>query len=43
MTVSLRVRPRGMLAVMFFSIVSKAIGSGFARQIDEIAERIEKG
>lgn len=42
MTVSLRVRPTGMLAIMFFSIVSKAIGSGFSRQIDEIAERIEK-
>lgn len=41
MTVSLRVRPTGILAIMFFSIVSKAIGSGFSRQIDEIAERIE--
>jgi hypothetical protein len=30
-----------MLAIMFFSIVSKAIGSGFSRQIDEIAQRIE--
>ena len=42
MTVSLGIRPRGILAVMFFPIVSKAIGSGFARQIDEIARRIEK-
>ena len=41
MTVSLRVRPTGILAIMFFSIVSEAIGSGFSRQIDEIAERIE--
>lgn len=42
MTVSLRIRARGILAVMFFPLVSKAIGSGFARQIDEIARRIEK-
>jgi carbon monoxide dehydrogenase subunit G len=41
MTVSLRIRPRGILATMFFPIVSKAIGSGFPRQIDEIARRIE--
>jgi hypothetical protein len=42
MTVSLTIRPRGMLAIMFFPIVSKAIGSGFSRQIDELAERMEK-
>ncbi len=43
MTVSLKIRARGILAIMFLPIVSKAIGSGFARQIDEIARRIEKG
>lgn len=42
MTVSLTIRPRGMLAIMFFPIVSKAIGSGFSRQIDELAESMEK-
>jgi carbon monoxide dehydrogenase subunit G len=43
MTVSLKIRARGILAIMFFPIVSKAIGSGFSRQIDEIAGRIEQG
>jgi len=42
MTVSLVIRARGLLALMFFPIVSKAIGSGFPRQIDEIARRIEQ-
>ena len=42
MTVSLKVRARGILAVMFLPLVSKAIGSGFARQIDDIAQRIEE-
>lgn len=43
MTVSLKIRARGILAIMFLPIVSKAIGSGFARQIDEIGRRIEQG
>ncbi len=42
MTVSLRIRARGILGAMFFPVVSRAIGSGFSRQIDEIARRIEK-
>ena len=41
MTVSLRIRARGILAAVFFPIASKAIGSGFSRQIEEIARRIE--
>ena len=42
MTVSLRIRARGILAAMFFPVVSRAIGSGFSRQIDEIAARIDQ-
>jgi carbon monoxide dehydrogenase subunit G len=42
MTVSLKIRARGILAIMFLPLVSKAIGSGFGRQIDEIARRIEQ-
>ncbi|HKZ28122.1 MAG TPA: SRPBCC family protein [Acidimicrobiia bacterium] len=41
MTVSLGIRARGILASLFLPIVSQAIGSGFSRQIDEIARRIE--
>jgi len=41
MTVSLRIRARGILSTLFLPIVSKAIGSGFPRQIDDIARRIE--
>jgi carbon monoxide dehydrogenase subunit G len=41
MTVSLRIRARGILSSVFLPIVSKAIGSGFSRQIDDIARRIE--
>ena len=41
MTVSLKIRARGILSTMFLPIVSKAIGSGFSRQIDDIARRIE--
>lgn len=41
MTVSLRIRARGILSTMFLPIVSKAIGSGFPRQIDDIGRRIE--
>jgi carbon monoxide dehydrogenase subunit G len=42
MTVSLKIRARGILAIMFMPVVNKAIGSGFSRQIDEIARRIEQ-
>lgn len=41
MTVSLKIRPRGILAALFFPVVSNAIGSGFPRQIDEIARHME--
>jgi carbon monoxide dehydrogenase subunit G len=41
MTVSLKIRARGLLSTMFLPVVSKAIGSGFSRQIDNIARRIE--
>ena len=42
MTVSLRIRARGILSAMFLPIVSRAIGSGFSRQIDEIARHMEQ-
>lgn len=42
MTVSLRLRARGILAAVFFPIVSHAVGSGFNRQIEDIAQRMER-
>jgi carbon monoxide dehydrogenase subunit G len=42
MTVSLKIRARGILSGMFLPIVSRAIGSGFSRQIEEIARHMEQ-
>jgi hypothetical protein len=41
MTASLKMQPKGLLSIVVFPIISKAVGSGFAEQIDAIAARME--
>ncbi len=42
MTVSLKLRARGILASVFFPVVVRAVGSGFAGQVEAIALRMER-
>jgi len=41
MTASLKMQPKGILSMVVFPIISKAVSSGFAEQIDGIATRME--
>ena len=43
MTASLKMQPKGLLSAIVFPIISKAVGGGFAEQIDAIAARMETG
>lgn len=42
LTVSLKLRPRGLLGTVVYPLVAQAVGSGFAEQVDKLAERIER-
>jgi carbon monoxide dehydrogenase subunit G len=41
MTASLKMKPRGVLSVLVFPVIAMAVGSGFPRQIEEIAARMD--
>lgn len=43
MTASLKMQPKGLLSAVVFPIISRAVGNGFAGQIDAIAARMETG
>ena len=40
MTASLKMQPKGLLSVVVFPIISKAVGNGFSEQIEAIAARM---
>ncbi len=43
MTASLKMKARGMLSMLVFPVIAAAVGSGFPRQIEDIAARMETG
>jgi carbon monoxide dehydrogenase subunit G len=43
LTASLKMQPRGLLSALVFPIIARAVGSGFAEQIEGIATRMEQG
>jgi uncharacterized protein YndB with AHSA1/START domain len=42
MTASLKMRPKGLLSMVIFPIISGAVSSGFTGTIDDIAARMEQ-
>jgi len=41
MTASLKMQPKGLLSVVVFPIITRAVGGGFAEQIEAIGARME--